>query len=526
MFRVLARNVCSNWVGFIAHGVITFFLTPYILDALGAGQYGIWILITSLTGYYGFLTMGIGAGTTQQLTKAIAEGNAQRVNQLASTAVLALSGCGLAIWIAALVMSFCVPQIFSVPDELMRESQLCVLIMGAATGFQFSLFAFSVVFTAKQRYDLSNSIGIATRVMSAAAIVLALRQGGGLVALCAVGATAESIGSVIRCIVARRLIPTLRISPFLVDRSSLTQLASLSVWNALISGGHNLIATSGILIIGALISDAAIAPYAMALSLVQMLTRPLYSAAIVFYPASAELFAKADVGRLRKVYLSGAKLMMLLGVAAGVPGILWSRDFYSLWIPEQLAEWTQYTAVETLFLVLIAAEVIGAPTLIGHQIVLGAHRIKLLVGLTWAEGMLAISLSSVLAATYGLLGIAVATAVASIITRAVAYPLLLDKMLDIWGREFARQVLVRPILAAGILLLVLQKLHNNSGTIDSWSQFFVSASAAGVVALMVCVAVGLTAQERDLLVTRPLLRLLQYLGIEPSNDATETDVAS
>lgn len=526
MFRVLARNVCSNWIGFAVHGLITFFLTPFILDAIGGTQYGIWVLITSLTGYYGLLTMGIGAGTTQQLTKAVAEENSHRVNQLASSAVFALTGCGGVIWLAAIVMSFSVPHMFSVPAELTHQTRVCVLVVGAATGFQFALFAFSAIFTAKQRYDLSNMIGISTRLLSAAAICLVLRQGGGLVALCIVGATADSLGSIIRWAVARRLIPSLRISWQLIDRASLSRLAGLSVWNALIAGGQNLNATAGILVIGALLSDAAIAPYAMALSLVQILMRPLNAAAIVFFPVAAELFAKGEIGRLRRVYLSGAKLMMLLGVAVGVPGILWSRDFYNLWIPEQLSKWTEYTPAETVFLILIVAEVIGATTLLGHQIVIGARRIKLLAGITWAEGILATALSSIMVTRFGLLGVAVATAGASVIFRAVAYPLVLNKMLDVKGWKYARWVLLRPTLAAAILFPLLRALHSATGPIEHWSQFFVSAASAGLVALIVCSTLGLTTEERDQILTKPLLRIARQLGIEPRRKASETDVVS
>lgn len=526
MLRVLARNICSNWIGFAVNGLVTFFLTPFVLDSIGGTQYGIWVLITSLTGYYGLLTVGIGAGTTQQLTMASSAGSQHRFNQLASTAVVALTGCGIAICVAAVVMSLSVPYLFSVPVELTRETRLCVLIIGTAAGFQFALFPFSAVFTAKQRYDLSNTIGISMRVLSAVVVYFALRKGGGLVALCTIAASTDSLGSVIRWMVARRLIPTLKIRLSLVERASLSRLTKLSLWNALIAGGQNLNATAGILVIGVVISDAAIAPYSIALSLMQLLLRPLSAAAIVFYPAATELFSKADAARLQRMYLTGAKMMALLGIAVGVPGILWSREFYNLWIPDQLTEWTQFPPLESLFLILMVSEVLVAPWLLGHQIILGAHRIKLLAALTWAEGLLGFGLCGTLATQYGLLGIATGTACATIIFRAFLYQIVLLRMLKITAWDCVGHLVLRPVLAAGVLFPLLWLFHRLVGAADSWPMFFASASAAGVLALIVCVVVGTTLSEREWLIAKPLARLSRYMGIESRTETTEADTVS
>ena len=51
---------------------ITLLLTPFVLRELGTGRYGIWILTSSIIGYYGFLDLGFRAGVTQYLTRYLA----------------------------------------------------------------------------------------------------------------------------------------------------------------------------------------------------------------------------------------------------------------------------------------------------------------------------------------------------------------------------------------------------------------------------------------------------------------------
>jgi len=72
---VILRNVASNWVGFALNAAVTLALTPFILRELGTARYGIWILTSSLIGYYGLLDLGFRAGVTQYLTRFMAVGD-------------------------------------------------------------------------------------------------------------------------------------------------------------------------------------------------------------------------------------------------------------------------------------------------------------------------------------------------------------------------------------------------------------------------------------------------------------------
>ncbi len=44
--------------------MVAFFLTPFVVNSLGSTAYGIWVLLMSLTGYYGLLDLGVSAALT------------------------------------------------------------------------------------------------------------------------------------------------------------------------------------------------------------------------------------------------------------------------------------------------------------------------------------------------------------------------------------------------------------------------------------------------------------------------------
>src|SRR2546421_6613176 len=169
--KTIARNVLSNWAGYAVQAIVGFLLTPYLLRSLGATRYGVWTLAMGLTGYYGLLDLGISSGIAQYLTRYLAEKDFDRVNRTASTGFVALVACGTLIFVCSLGVALNAFSLFHIPANLHREVALVVTVTGLSIALQFAFFTYSAVFMAVQRFDLSNVIGIATRLISAAAIV-------------------------------------------------------------------------------------------------------------------------------------------------------------------------------------------------------------------------------------------------------------------------------------------------------------------------------------------------------------------
>src|SRR5882672_7664269 len=91
----ILRNVASNWVGFAVNAAVTLALTPFILRELGPARYGIWILTSSIIGYYGLLDIGFRSGVTQYLTRYLAVGDHERASECLSSAVAVLASLGV-----------------------------------------------------------------------------------------------------------------------------------------------------------------------------------------------------------------------------------------------------------------------------------------------------------------------------------------------------------------------------------------------------------------------------------------------
>src|SRR5262252_6901154 len=71
------------------------FLMPFTIRHLGQAEYGLWMLVASLTAYFQLLDLGYGNGLVRHVADADARGNSPLVNQILSTFVIVYLGIGL-----------------------------------------------------------------------------------------------------------------------------------------------------------------------------------------------------------------------------------------------------------------------------------------------------------------------------------------------------------------------------------------------------------------------------------------------
>jgi hypothetical protein len=102
----IIKNVSSSWFALGTSVVVGFFLWPFILHRLGEDAAGIWVLIFSITGYYGIFDLGIRSSVIRYVAKAKATNDPAQASRLVSTSLFSYSCIGAATLLITLVASF------------------------------------------------------------------------------------------------------------------------------------------------------------------------------------------------------------------------------------------------------------------------------------------------------------------------------------------------------------------------------------------------------------------------------------
>jgi len=505
---VILRNVASNWFVLAVSGAWTLVLTPYVLRELGVARYGIWILTSSVIGYYGFLDLGFRAGVTQYLTRYLALRDYEKASESLSSAVTALSMLGTLLIALSFGTAYVAPHIFTIPSGMEKEAFWCILIVGISSSVQCVFTSYSTLFTAMQRFDLSNLIGIGTRLLTAAGTVVALKMGFGLIGVSIAFCGANVIEYLIRWRVALHLVPELGVTWQGIKLDRLREIASFGGWNFLTSVNFYIYNYVRNMRIGACMPIAAVGINALAIGLSRQVNSVLSPVAQVMYPAATEMHVQDDMSGLERLYHHGSRLMMLVMIPAVLGAMFWAEDFYRLWIGRSYLSDSPFQSVALLFQILLLSTITSFSTSIAQQILIGAGRVRQVSLALILGSAINLIFSLILIRRYGLAGIAIATVIASVVIDLIAMPLMLQRILGLSITAFLRNSCIRPVIA-GMLQAILMVSIRYIGPAENFVQLALQGILAGSGAIVAFLSVALTREDRQQFLVKPLHRLFK-----------------
>jgi len=99
----ILKNVSSSWFSLGINILMGIFLSPFILHRLGDTAFGIWVLIFSVTGYYGIFDFGIRSSIIRYVSKYTATKDVEEVSRLINSAMFTYTGVGALSMLVTLV---------------------------------------------------------------------------------------------------------------------------------------------------------------------------------------------------------------------------------------------------------------------------------------------------------------------------------------------------------------------------------------------------------------------------------------
>src|ERR1017187_9072916 len=90
----IIKNISANWVALAVNVLVGIFLSPFILHRLGDAAFGIWVLIFSVTGYYGLFDLGIRSSLVRYVARAKASGDLNYASKIINTSLFTYSCLG------------------------------------------------------------------------------------------------------------------------------------------------------------------------------------------------------------------------------------------------------------------------------------------------------------------------------------------------------------------------------------------------------------------------------------------------
>ena len=444
----LLTGTATKYVLLAVNIVLGMFLMPYTIRHLGTAEYGLWMLVASMTSYFQLLDLGYGNGLVRHVADADARGNTALVNQILSTFVIVYAAIGvLAAFAVGAMIVWIVPNFPRLQPSQISLARFVLAVIGIRIAVGFPMTVFGAVTTARQRFALNNTVAAAMALVNGAATFALIAYGYRVRAVVAATTAISILGYAAYAWTAKITFPELRLRASSFRPSLVRDVTAFSLYVFLIDVAIQIGFNLDNVIVGAALGTAAVAVYAVALRLADAQRQVSCQFNTLMFPVVVRYGAANDPAALRRMLVEGTRLSLTLVCGVTVCLMGFAGPLISRWMGPGFED----SVLPLQVLAVTGVILVGQGPLGNILLGTGRHRLVAFVSLGEALANLAISLA--LVRRFGLPGVAIGTCVPVCIANLFVLAPAACRQLGIGIADFARSVAAAPLIGALVAAL-------------------------------------------------------------------------
>jgi O-antigen/teichoic acid export membrane protein len=442
---VLGRGVIWNWIGFIVAGGASFAITPVIIRCLGEFYYGVWMLANSVLSYYTLFDLGFSMTVQRFVALSRGTGDRDAASKTVSTAVVIMAAIGTLVAAATIGIAAILPRLALVPMNTIPLFRTVLLLLGSSVAISFPARPAAAYLRGIGRFDLSNGISAGTTVIRAAAIWILLQHRYGIIAVCVVTLASSALSlAAYMILVLCTNDRVLRLSMGFQWRR-MRQLCRFSLYVFLTTIGDYFRFHLDLLVIAKWVGVALVTPYSVAANLIVCFGGVISGISGPLMTEIVGLYGEQD-NKECTFFFRASKTTALFATLGAVLLLANGRQVLQVWLGPHFV-----SVYATLAVLTIAhwADLGQGPSM---HLLYSRGRHRAMAYWTVAEGATNLLLSIYLARRYGIIGVAIGTAIPMLIVKLLAQPLY---TLHVAGAKVSEYVVKAISRAIGVGVFVL-----------------------------------------------------------------------
>ena len=452
----LILNAVSNYASLGVNIAVGFLLTPFIINQLGKTGYGIWAFIGAFIGYYGLLNLGVGSAITRYVARYAGRGDGKALNATSSTAMAMFCSTGMVAIAVSFFIATPIAKFFNVPPEYFNAFKYMVWIMGLATGLSFPGSVFQAIVLAHERFVPANYINMASTLIRAGLVVCLLLLDTGLIGLAFAAFGEQLFRLVANHSLFKRFTPHVRIRLNYVRWNFLKMLIVYGSITIVITIADHVRMNLDSFVIGKWISMEEVGVYAIAAMLIRYMLNLVTSGMNVLTPRFANLEGLYAIERVKSIFIKSLSISSFLAFGCCMGAITFGGHFIILWIGKDFGGSIMVLWILSVSFAFALSQTPG----IGLMYALNKHHFYAIV--TVIEAIANLILSILLVSKYGIIGVALGTAIPMLIVKIFVQPIYVSRIIDITIVDY-----VKPIIPSVIISFTMVLLANNIGIITN-----------------------------------------------------------
>lgn len=400
-------NITTSYMRFVVAIVVVFFLTPFIVSKIGIDQFGLWSLIFSVVALFGLMDLGFATAANKYMGEFAGSGDHAGRNQVLATLLAIYIGLGLTCLLIVAMIAARAGVWFDLDPRMQHWFTLALWLLGSAVAINLPMNLFKAVLNGSGRMSLVNGIDLVMQLLNAAIIVVLLNAGYGIQGLVFSTAATMLLGPLLAMLFAYRLTPALSVAPRHFSRARVRELLGFSFYFFISNIAVLIILRIDPVVIKAFLPLSAVAVYAIGAKIAEYAYYLNKQFSNALMPLVAQSRGAGDHATIDRVLLDGTRFGMSIALPFIVLLFFYADDFILLWMGEEFAGAIPVVRI-LLIAILSTAVQLNAANVLAMN---GDHRF---IAFAMAgSALMNLVLSIILIQFFGLIGVAIATAVAA-----------------------------------------------------------------------------------------------------------------
>ncbi|GAA6174006.1 hypothetical protein NBRC116592_36760 [Colwellia sp. KU-HH00111] len=294
----------------------------------------------------------------------------------------------------------------------------------------FLFMVFNGIISAHLRYDIDSYIEIFKLALRTTLIFLYLTMGYSIVALAVITLLTETLGYILIAISAKKVYTPLRISVKNIDPSLFKKLLNYSKSTFIASLGDILRFRIDDLVIAKFIGLAAVTHYSIAIQLVNYIGQFLNTLLGGFLPVFTKYVAQNNNDTMKEKFLLVSEISIFLTLLIVPTVMIIGESFIKIWMGEQFVD--AYIPL----LILGFAAILAGCNRVCITVLYAKAKHHYFAKVNILEGIANLVLSIVLVREYGIIGVAIGTAIPTILVKTYLLPKYSCELLEINLNEY------------------------------------------------------------------------------------------
>lgn len=493
----LTINIVANCIAFAVNFIISFFLTPYIVENVGKETYGFLALGNNFVNYVSLITIALNSMASRFITIRIQRKEFDSASKYFSSVLLSNILICLVIAIPLALVIIFMQNIVDIENENIADIKTLWAFLFINIGIDLMSSVFAISAFAKNRIDLTAKANIIASISKVVVVILCYTFFKPYVFYIGIATVIYSIVTLILNIrYYKKLTPEVKIEKKLFRKSCIKELVSAGIWNTVSRVGGIALTELDLLLSNLLINASAMGTLSLVKTIPSYMTSLTATITNAFMPNLTITYAKYKENKeimLEKIRNSIKILIFFHSIMYGIL-IAYSDKFYMLWLGEEVAGDIQFMYI--LGIITVGGCFISAVSSVMLNIFTIFNKLKLSSISVVVTGIISfvITYLAVKYTSLGLIAIAGVSVALVIIRNIIILMPYAAKCVGIPWYTFYKDMLLNIFVV--LYSVVIALFVKNILDINSWIMLIVASGIASILIAIINYFILLNKTER------------------------------